>query len=306
MADPKGPSVNNSGNAGKSTQVLKTEEKPEIKSEAAVSSASYNSAIPSSSWNNTKVLDINAQLPSLFDGSGSWKIWKTKLFLYFEIKNLTSSEKQKRSILLSLLSEKILDDVFGEFGDAVVQSTSYADILAYLDRLYDQSKNLASNRHDFHRLSEAEEGPLKFLRDLKNKSLTCDFRSIKDFVDYSITMVYTSGVKDANLRFLLLKEPNLTASKAEEITRQYLSTTEAVCNLGNMGKRVKIGGEVHSVSENETHYPKRQEREEPFDIHHISGNNPSRRYKNNAIRALKVCFKCRRPGHMAENCLGQF
>lgn len=232
--------------------------------------------------------NINANPPAIFDASGSWKLWKAKWQLYLELRGITD-EKPQRSLLLSLISEKILDDVFGEFGDSQIFQTPLKSIIDYLDKIYDTSKNITSNRHDFHQMTEKDEGPLKFLRDLKNKALACEFRQITDVADYSITMVFVTGIKDPNLRYLLLKEPKLDAVKVEEITRQYISTTEAMGNIGKNKGTKTTGGEIHQ------NFVKKN-----LPSHHKGSHKTP--VKNDFNNHYKKCTFCKRPGHTYKEC----
>ncbi|KAI5181994.1 hypothetical protein NEOKW01_2137, partial [Nematocida sp. AWRm80] len=93
------------------------------------------------------------------------------------------------------------------------------------------------------------------LRQLRANHVLCDFDAIKKVADFMIVMTYVKGVKDPRLRYSLLKEADLTAAKAEEITTAYISTTEATNKMNGFAPSLPMNAlGIHEVGGNQRHH----------------------------------------------------
>uniref|UniRef100_A0A7E4W8M7 CCHC-type domain-containing protein n=1 Tax=Panagrellus redivivus TaxID=6233 RepID=A0A7E4W8M7_PANRE len=221
-----------------------------------------------------------------YNGSTLWRPWRCKFEMLIELRAI--SNDKRHTALLSLLSPDLLNETLGQLGKDW-STLKYEDLIAYLDKRFDQGKLTMAKRHEYLAQSEQDLGPMQFLRHLRTQSAHCDFDKVTDITDFMVVMTFVKGVKDPNLRYLLPKENELTAKKAEEITGHYVSLRAAHSSMGPIGSSFGGTSNVHFVKRNGGH--------------HRNGRAPENRSKKASRTGhVKTCFGCGGKGHIKDEC----
>lgn len=228
---------------------------------------------------------FHAYRPTEFDGRVSWRTWKFKLELEFGARAVQLTDDAKKSTLLRALSVSVLTEVLNYLGDDI-HGASYAEVIKFLDDRFETSKTLISRRNEYMLMNETDsETPAEFYRRLRMAETDCEFRKVTDVADFIRVMTFVRGVKDKNLRYLLLKEPKLTGQRCLEIATHFTSTLETLQNLEGRTGEMKM---IHTVR-----------KQRCFNSGKGRGKN-SRGFAQ--VDDQVLCYFCDQPGHLQREC----
>uniref|UniRef100_A0A7E4VZN6 RNA-directed DNA polymerase n=1 Tax=Panagrellus redivivus TaxID=6233 RepID=A0A7E4VZN6_PANRE len=201
-----------------------------------------------------KGLTGTLNMPEFNGYSMAWRSWKCKFEMTVKVRAVKVDDKA--ALFLSLLSSELLTETLGQLGDKW-ESITFEALIEHFDKRFGQAKLVMARRHDYLVQCELDSGPLQFLRQLRSTHTQCEFDTVTNIADFMVVMTFVKGVKDPQLRYLLLKESSLTVSKAEEITSQYVSTTEAAKVIGGTVSSLPMNAPgVHMVGSHSNHMPR--------------------------------------------------
>ncbi|XP_049883896.1 uncharacterized protein LOC126379245 [Pectinophora gossypiella] len=164
-----------------------------------------------------------------------WEKWKSAFNIYYEACELSKKDpKVQINILLHIIGDKcreIYDQFTGE-------SKTIKDVLLRFDQFFIPKKNLAVERQKFFKRDQQEmESIEQYAFELNKIASKCDFQSLKNDLVCSRLIC---GIQDVSLSERLLREPDITLTKAVEI-----------CKLAEMSRMqaMSIKSENHQVHE---------------------------------------------------------
>ena len=156
-----------------------------------------------------------------------WKRFKQAFRIYQVASGLdTKSSKVQSMTLLHILGSEAVD-VYNTFQWRAGECDEHCDadtelhvvdcILRKFDQYCTPKKNVTIERHKFFSRDQGDGETFDvFVTDLKMKAATCEFESLKESL---IKDRIVGGVRSDRLRERMLRETDLTLSKAEEICK---------------------------------------------------------------------------------------
>lgn len=171
--------------------------------------------------------------------SKEWIKWKKSYQIYYaacELKNKDAAVQI--NILLHVIGEQGRD-VYDQF---VGKLDTYEKVLERFDAFFLPKQNLTIERHKFFKRDQSEsESVEQYVFELKKMASKCEF---KDLCDDLVRDKLICGIRDGSLRERLLREENLTLSKAV-----------GICNLAELSRAQAVtikteNPHVHEIREN--------------------------------------------------------
>ncbi|KAG7298860.1 hypothetical protein JYU34_017315 [Plutella xylostella] len=144
----------------------------------------------------------------------SWEDWKKSFLVYFEACELSKKTVTVQiNILLHVIGPKCRE-VYEQFKK---KSESLSDVLSQFDEFFLPKKNTTVERHKFFTREQKDfESTEQYVYELNKMAATCNF---KDLCDELVKDRLICGINDGALRERLLREPDLTLSRALDICR---------------------------------------------------------------------------------------
>lgn len=212
----------------------------------------------------------SGSLPPLFDGSFQFSTWKELLENYFVL-NDTPAAKQK-AMALSRISPAVYEALKARLngespGD---EKKTYEIVMSELKSIYEVKPSVMAARYELiTRVQKPGETPKEFMKELKILAARCEFKSITDVADAFVTLTYLKGLEEVNLKVALLRDEELTSSKAEVTTNLYCSSVKTAADMSLRG--------------------------------HASINIVDKKVKRQKGYGV-TCHRCGESGHIAANC----
>lgn len=152
--------------------------------------------------------------------SVEWKKWTSAYHIYSDACELgKKSDNVQISILLHIIGEQCRE-VYRQFKSEI---TTVKGLLENFDAVFLPKKNITIERHKFFTRNQRQSESIEqYSFELKKMADTCEFTTLSDGL---IRDRLICGIRDDALRERLLREPDLTLSKAVEI-----------CNLAQLSK----------------------------------------------------------------------
>ncbi|XP_059056190.1 uncharacterized protein LOC131850050 [Achroia grisella] len=146
--------------------------------------------------------------------SKEWEKWKKAFLVYFEACELNKKEKRVQiNILLHIIGEKcreIYEQFSGEY-------KTVDDVLKQFDEVFLPRKNLTVERHIFFTRDQEEmESIEQYVFELNKMAAKCEF---KDLCSDLVRDRLICGIRNGAIRERLLREPDLTLSKAVDVCK---------------------------------------------------------------------------------------
>lgn len=172
--------------------------------------------------------------------SKDWEKWKSSFRIYYEACELNKKEKKVQiNILLHIIGEKCRE-VYEQFNS---DFKNVEDLLKEFDGFFLPRKNITIERHAFFiRDQREQESVEQYVFELNKIATKCEF---KDLNDELVRDRMICGIRERALRERLLREVDLTLSKAIDICRlAEISRAQA--------SSIKIERSEHSVHQIES------------------------------------------------------
>lgn len=269
--------------------------------------------------------------------SKEWEKWKKSFKIYYEACELSKKEKKVQlNILLHIIGDRCRE-VYDQFEE---EFRSVDELLQKFDGVFLPRKNLTIERHKFFTREQRElESIEQYVFELNKMAAKCEF---KDLCSDLVRDRLICGLKDGSLRERLLREADLTLSKATDICRLaemsraqavHINTENSVHHVQEVNKdeaKQQASADVHWVNrgrngQNSTTYYTRpsgnqvsQSRGRPsrgganintrsFSAQNYNNNmlcqRCGARHRRNECPAFgRQCNKCRRMNHFAKAC----
>lgn len=153
--------------------------------------------------------------------SNQWNSWKKSFLIYFKACQLHTKDKDVQvSILLHIIGEQCRE-VSEQFTNE--SNPTVENLLKKFDVFFTPKKNLTVERHKFFTRNQLEyESVEQYVFELNKLALSCEFITLKDDL---VKDRLICGLKDDGLRERLLREYDLTLTKALDI-----------CNIAEMSR----------------------------------------------------------------------
>ncbi|MCG8113721.1 MAG: RNase H-like domain-containing protein, partial [Candidatus Thiodiazotropha taylori] len=255
----------------------------------------------------TMAAKLDLSSPGRFKVSGehtnlnkAWEQYLKRFEYYIKAANITKDE-QKRALLLHISGYEV-QDIFETFED---QGISYDDAVEKLSAYFEPKKNVAYERHLFHKAKQsADETIDNYIVRLSKLAVSCDFTDKHEMVrDQVVNSCYST-----KLRKKLLEEEKLTLEKVQSISRTHeLSETHS--------KRMEIPDEntanagANNDEVNRVRHTKsgrnRNQGARPKDYNR-STRPMGQRFKPQDRRpqgdTTAICYRCGEKGHYGKSC----
>ncbi|CAK1583539.1 unnamed protein product [Parnassius mnemosyne] len=162
--------------------------------------------------------------PFRFDGSSdyanlsaSWTKWRNSYEIYTKACEITNKAASVQiNILLHVLGEQCRE-ILDQNKDSLLKCTTAEAVLQILDGHFNIKPNVTVERHRFFTRNQRENETIEqYVFDLQKLAQTCDFGALNDGL---IKDRLICGVSNSVIRERLLREYDLTLSKALEICR---------------------------------------------------------------------------------------
>ncbi|XP_028178743.1 uncharacterized protein LOC114366161 [Ostrinia furnacalis] len=169
--------------------------------------------------------------------SKDWEKWKNAFKIYFEACELQKKDnKVQINILLHIIGEKCRE-VYEQFKGDI---KTIEDLLKEFDRFFLPRKNITIERHAFFTRNQRElESVEQYVFELNKIAAKCEFEQLKSEL---VRDRMICGIRDGALRERLLRETELTLSKAVDI-----------CTLAEISRlqanSIKTDTQMHHVDE---------------------------------------------------------
>jgi hypothetical protein len=256
-------------------------------------------------------MDSNLTLPgglSLNDGdmAVSWKKFKQRIELYMIASGYAEKEEKiKCSLFLHLIGEEALD-VYNTF-EIPTEDANKLDVLyTKFEEYCVPQKNVTYERHIFFSRHQLEDEPVdKWVTELKRLAQSCEFGALRDeLVKDAITL----GINDSTVKGRLLREKDLTLTKAKEICKIAESSK---AHLKQIGSRDTAPLSVDAARVNRPGYNSSGQNSSGYKPPNANDNSaPSqpcrfcaRHHKPRECPAYgKSCNKCNGRNHFANAC----
>ncbi|XP_064646192.1 uncharacterized protein LOC135499377 [Lineus longissimus] len=163
--------------------------------------------------------------------SANWRRWKQKFTIFLTASRITE-EPIKVALLLHSIGDEGLE-VFNSFG--LPDDVEYAPLIQKFEEYCTPQKNVTFERHRFNsRIQQEGESFDCFLTDIKIKAKDCEFDTLRDSL---IKDRIVFGIRMDRTRERLLREKELTLTKAIDICRAAELTKEQMSSLSNGQRR---------------------------------------------------------------------
>lgn len=144
--------------------------------------------------------------------SKEWEKWKSSFMIYYEACELHKKDKKVQiNILLHIIGEKcreVYEQVKGEYG-------TIEGLLKAFDGFFLPRKNITIERHSFFKREQQEfESVEQYVFELNKIARNCEFQELCNGL---VRDRMICGIRDGALRERLLRESDLTLSKAVDI-----------------------------------------------------------------------------------------
>ncbi|XP_047985715.1 uncharacterized protein LOC125225878 [Leguminivora glycinivorella] len=146
--------------------------------------------------------------------SKEWDKWKKSFMIYYAACEIDKKDVTVQiNILLHVIGERCRD-VYDQFTDKTKCDT-VNKVLEKFDCFFFPKKNLTIERHRFFTRDQSEfESVEQYVFELNKMAVKCEF---KDLCQDLVRDRLICGIRDGSLRERLLREPDLTLTKAVEI-----------------------------------------------------------------------------------------
>ncbi|XP_063549077.1 uncharacterized protein LOC134756180, partial [Cydia strobilella] len=146
--------------------------------------------------------------------SKEWDKWKKSFIIYYAACEIGKKDATVQiNILLHVIGDQCRD-VYDQFTDQTKCDT-VDKVLAKFDDFFYPKKNLTIERHRFFTRDQSEfESVEQYVFELNKMAVKCEF---KDLCQDLVRDRLICGIRDGTLRERLLREPDLTLTKAVEI-----------------------------------------------------------------------------------------
>ncbi|XP_026726899.1 uncharacterized protein LOC113493227 isoform X2 [Trichoplusia ni] len=176
--------------------------------------------------------------------SKEWEKWKKAFKIYYEACELHSKENIVQiNILLHIIGEKcreVYEQFTGEY-------KTIEDLLKAFDAFFLPRKNITIERHSFFTRDQRDlESIEQYVFELNKIAAKCEF---KDLCSELVRDKMICGIKDGGLRERLLREPDLSLSKAIDICRLAEISRAQAKNIKSENQEQSHN--VHTVSKKE-------------------------------------------------------
>ena len=186
----------------------------------------------------------------------NWKKFKQRFELYIEAgEKTTASDKTKNAILLTVAGAEAID-VFNTFTFTEADHVSETDttpkhsaVIAKFEAHCSPQQNETYERYIFRSTMQQALQPIdKYITDVKNRAKTCNYGTLESSLIRDQIVI---GVKDVKLKERLLREPDLTLAKTEQLCHAAEAVHHQIrsLNIGEKSQRVD-GIRAASVTEN--------------------------------------------------------
>lgn len=166
-----------------------------------------------------------------------WEKWKQRFDLYISAVGIDLKKDEGRlvSLLLTCLGESGIE-IYNSFKfKEEDDKKKYSEVIEKFDEHFLPRKNLTFVRHQFFIRSQMPgESIDQFVTDLKNKSKHCEFKELEDGL---VTDRIICGLLNSQLKERLLREHDLTLSRAIEICHASELSSQQLNALENSSSR---------------------------------------------------------------------
>lgn len=242
------------------------------------------------------------RLPPVMEFSGSlpekWNKWETNFMLFMEASaKIEETEARKVAICLNLLGERG-QEIFGTFKKDR-NKIKLTELLQLFKNYCEPKKNVIYERFKFYScIQKKNQAVEEYITELKVLSSTCEFAEEEKMVRDRLVM----GTANEMLKERLLREADLTLSKAEEITRIMEASKEQMEAMGNPKQPTM---EIDKLSKHVTHSvknkPNYSKKESQFIIKDCTYCKQSH-VKGKCYAFGKRCNFCKKLNHFESCC----
>lgn len=146
----------------------------------------------------------------------NWRFFKQSFELYTLAIGLEDDEKRRIALLLTVAGRGALD-VYNTFAFTDDEKDKYEAVVAKFEQYCTPRRSETYERYVFrNRIQKESESIEQYVRDLRLKSKSCNFGTLRDSMIRDQIVV---GVQNNRVRMHLLKEFDLTLEKAIKICR---------------------------------------------------------------------------------------
>ena len=182
----------------------------------------------------------------------NWKKFKQRFELFMEAgEKTTASHKTKNAILLTVAGAEAIN-VFNTFTFTEADHVSETDttpnhsaVIAKFEAHCSPRQNETYERYIFRSTMQQALQPIdKYITEVKNRAKTCNYGTLESSLICDQIVI---GVKDVKLKERLLREPELTLAKTEQLCHAAEAVHHQIRNL-NLGEKVQRVDGIRTAS----------------------------------------------------------
>ncbi len=218
----------------------------------------------------------------------NWRKWYQVLTIYYTASGIaTKTDAVKIAALLHIGGEQLISVYnamkWDEDGDVEGDDKKYEKVVAKFQKYCEPRKNLTYLRYQFFTRAQSESETVENLvTDLRNKARDCEFGALEESL---IKDRLICGIRDDNVRKRLLRDPNLTLTRAVDICRASAVTEQQAQQL--MPNMTSSAASVNAIGQAPVY----------------NCNKCGNKHRPRQCPAYgKRCHKCRKLNHYASKC----
>lgn len=233
-----------------------------------------------------ETMSFNSKMPAIDLKSSNlamaWKNWLTQFKIFLRATNLEQGDSQRKvALLLHHMGSEALE-IFHSF-NVDLDSVTYDDLVEKFNTHFLPKVNLVMERHKFFTRMQLEGETIdEYMTVLKNLSLTCEFKTLREELVRDIFVCGLSS-KWSKIKERLLGEDKLTLNNTVIISKNMVTAQESASQLQN---EVHVSSEINMLRKRTV-------------------NSCFRCGKNHGPKCPAwgvTCHNCKKPNHFAVMC----
>nr|XP_037290511.1 uncharacterized protein LOC119185683 [Rhipicephalus microplus] len=238
------------------------------------------------------------QAPAFTEEEGGWSAYKVRLEAYFQAQEITDEAKQ-RALLVAALSNGAVKVLQGRCHPKSVNDLTYSDVIKHLQSHYEPQVNETAASYRFFTRTQAEGERLRdFVAALRRMAEDCNFgdmwhRMLRDRI--------VCGVRDDDVRRLLLTRGSLTLKEAEDFVMAAEAATENAQHMQPLPS--PVADTTNFVRPGLSRSKSKKASGLSRDEHRPCTRCGASSHQADDCRHLQtVCHRCRKRSHLARVC----